>query len=86
VLDCLTTLWGDGAEWRAEPGDHPHEADRLMIDASKARAHLGWKPRLPLYETLARTTDWYRREAQGEDPAQLILGEIKRYEARGASL
>jgi CDP-glucose 4,6-dehydratase len=83
VLDCLTTLWGDGAAWYAERGDHPHEAGRLAIDASKARAHLGWRPRLALYEALARTAEWYRREARGEDPAELILGDIERYEARG---
>lgn len=31
-----------------------------VLDASKARARLGWTPKLPLEEGLARTVRWYR--------------------------
>ena len=32
--------------WEVDPGPHPHEAHWLKLDSSKARARLGWTPRL----------------------------------------
>ena len=34
------------ARWEADTRDHPHEAGLLQVDAAKARARLGWAPRL----------------------------------------
>ena len=41
------------------PHDHPQaEIARLLADASKAKRILGWQPRTPLAEGLARTRQW----------------------------
>lgn len=45
----------------------PHEARLLKLDTSKARALLGWAPRLDIDRALALTAAWYR--AWSEDPA-----------------
>ncbi len=81
VVDRLSRFWGDGARWEPDPGTHPHEAGRLQVDASKARARLGWTPRLSLEEGLRWTVDWYRRVGSGEDAAALTLDQIQRFEA-----
>jgi len=37
------------------------EIREQYLDAGKARARLGWKPRHGMDEGLKRTIDWYRR-------------------------
>ena len=81
VVAGLAQGWGGGASWRLSPGPHPHEATFLKVDASKARARLGWDRRLELGEALDWTGGWYRAQAQGADAASLSLDQIARYEA-----
>ena len=81
VVDRLSPVLGRrrplGARCRRT---HPHEAGLLQVDASKARARLGWTPRLSLEEGLRWTVDWYRRFGAGEDAAALTLDQIERFE------
>jgi CDP-glucose 4,6-dehydratase len=44
------------------------EIARQYLDARKARAVLGWRPRFSLAEGLARTVDWYRGFFAGGAP------------------
>ncbi len=80
VLDRLVQFWGGSARWELDAGDHPHEAGLLAVDAAKARARLGWRPRLPLKDAIAWTADWYKREQAGEAAAQLVIDQITAYE------
>jgi len=59
VVNELARLWGEESGWEQEPGQHPHEAQTLKLDISKAAAQLGWQPRLQLAEALAITAAWY---------------------------
>ena len=61
----------------SEPGAL-HEAKLLMLDITKAKTRLGWKPRLDLCGTIALTADWYRRYS-AEDPYLLCREEIEKY-------
>lgn len=76
----LAARWGEGASWKAEGQDALHEAAMLKLDCSRAKARLGWSPRLPLESALDWTVEWYRAHARGEDVAALALGQIARYE------
>jgi UDP-glucose 4-epimerase len=42
----------------------PGEIDRICLDASRAKAELGWEPTIPLEEGITRTVAFYR-EAKG---------------------
>ncbi len=84
VVDQAVALWGDGAEWMAAGGRHPHEAGLLAVDATKARTRLGWRPRLPLGQALAWTVEWYKRQRKGEAASALVDEQIERYERAGA--
>jgi CDP-glucose 4,6-dehydratase len=79
VTASLCALWGDGARWHEEGGVHPHEAASLRLDSSKARAAMGWRPRLPLDRALAWTVDGYKAQARGRDARALLLEQIRRY-------
>lgn len=68
--------------WRLAPGDHPKEARLLAIDARRATAVLGWRPRLPGQEAVTWTAQWYAAYDRGEDMRAFTLGQIHAYEGR----
>lgn len=85
VVNRLAELWGEGASWRLSPGAHPHEARHLGLDCSKARARLGWMPRLALDQALVGTVEWYRAWVDQADMRNFSEAQIERYqEARAA--
>ncbi len=80
VVDRATRLWGDGASWIVDEGEHPHEAGFLKLDISRARQRLGWSPKLDLERALDWTIEWYRECLNGADARALCLEQIARYE------
>ena len=86
VADEVAALWGGGARWEREPGEHPPEAASLQLDASLARERLGWRPRLDLAETLQWTVEWYCDCASNPDRARSRSeAQIDRYMGRLAA-
>lgn len=84
VADALARAWGDGAAWHLSDAAHPHEATFLKVDASKARAALGWDRRLRLHDALAWTATWHRALAAGGSARDLTLAQIAAYERGGS--
>jgi CDP-glucose 4,6-dehydratase len=82
VVDQLASRWGDGAGWKGDPGPHPEEAGWLALDISRARARLGWEPRLSLPEALDLVVDWHRLHRQGADMRASTLAQIAGYSER----
>lgn len=82
IVQRLLAHWGDTAGWVG--GDAPalHEAKMLRLDCSKARAALGWRPRLTLDEALRWIVDWHRAEGSGEPAGALSVRQINDYAAR----
>jgi CDP-glucose 4,6-dehydratase len=85
VASKVVEHWRERATWDVISGDGPHEAEALIVDASKARARLGWKPRLTLPEALRWTVEWYRRQAAGEPALALTESQIAEYVATSAA-
>jgi len=82
VARRLQRHFGGGQVEVAAAADGPHEAGLLRLDPAKARARLGWQPRLDLDTALQWTAAWYRGWL--DDPtaaADLTRGQIERYEA-----
>lgn len=63
VDDLIARLANHWGAFRIAHDDsiQPHEASVLRLDASAARAKLGWQPVWEVDETVARTARWYRR-------------------------
>ncbi len=52
-----------------------HEANLLMLDITKAKTRLGWRPRLDVLQTIDMVADWYKRY-QTENIYELCVEEI----------
>lgn len=81
IIERLYALWGVGFEWQRDKNPGPPESTFLKLDASKARAHLGWRPKLDLPTTLEWIVDWTRRYQAGEDMRRVSLEDIERFMA-----
>jgi CDP-glucose 4,6-dehydratase len=58
VKHCLL-LWGSGS-FRAESADNLHEASRLILDTSKAKARLNIYPVFTINMAIEATINWYK--------------------------
>lgn len=81
ILDNLTKTWGDGASWKLDGGDHPHEAHYLKLDCSKAKMRLNWQPRWSLDKAIDKICVWHKAHLAGADMRAMCLQQIKQYEA-----
>ena len=59
VLSALKSDWL-AADWHCTDDQHPHEAQLLRLDSSKARENLLWRPVWTFEEGLFATAQWYR--------------------------
>ena len=80
IVEQLVNMWGGDASWIQDSGDHPHEANYLKLDISKAKARLGWHPRLRLEESLRLIVNWTQARLEGEDVRAFSLGQIRAYQ------
>lgn len=55
-----------------------HEAKLLMLNINKAKAHLGWKPRMNMRQCMELVVDWYKRYKE-EDVYKLCIEEINKF-------
>ena len=87
VADLVQELlkhWPGRWEDRSDPLA-VHEAKLLHLATDKAFHFLGWQPVWNFGQTVARTTDWYRRVYGGTDAAQLTRDDIAAYAAAAAA-
>ncbi|EHB49714.1 CDP-glucose 4,6-dehydratase [Mycolicibacterium rhodesiae JS60] len=81
VATLAADLWGGGAHWTLDDGDHPQEANLLALDSAKAQRELGWRNRLGFRNALAWTVDWERRVHGGDDPLTVTREQIAEFES-----
>lgn len=81
VADRSAALWGEGARWVQDGESGVHEAGTLRLDASRARAELGWQAILGIGEALDWTVRWYRVWRDGGDMRDETMKQIADYEA-----
>lgn len=60
IVETLTRLWGSSSKYSLTHTQHPHEANFLRLDNSKARHRLKWEPTWDIQETLSLIVEWYR--------------------------
>ncbi len=79
IVEQLVSSWGQGASWQQDGSEHPHEANYLKLDISKAKHRLGWQPRWNLATALDQITHWHQAWLSKQDMQQLCLSQISQY-------
>jgi len=80
IVQQMAELWGPQARWQVDTAAHPHEANHLKLDISKARSRLQWQPALRLTDALQLTTEWSRQHLAGADVRALTMQQINAYQ------
>ena len=83
VLGRLDLAWSGGISWGVDEGDHPHEAQTLVLDSAKAREDLGWSPGWDLAQGIKATAEWYAGWRAGDDVRELSVSQIRAFNALG---
>ena len=86
--DSVSTVWevatklvqsfGKGELKNVSDPDALHEANLLMLDITKAKTRLGWKPRLDALQTIDLVADWYKRYHK-ESVYNICVEEIEHF-------
>jgi len=79
IADRMSERWADGASWVLDENPSLHEASYLKLDASRARADLGWMPCMKLDVALEFLVDWYKRCDAASDMHTFTVEQIKSY-------
>jgi CDP-glucose 4,6-dehydratase len=82
IVEQMANKWGLGAVWVVDKGAHPHEANYLKLDISKARSRVNWRPVLNLGEALELIIEWAQKVGAGVDARGLTLRQINDYQNR----
>jgi CDP-glucose 4,6-dehydratase len=80
IVEQLTRQWGDGANWKLDQAEHPHEAHYLKLDCSKAKIRLDWRPRWTLAQALENIIVWHKAHQRGDDMRELSLRQIAAFQ------
>lgn len=86
--DSVSTVWevatklvqsfGKGELKDVSDPNALHEANLLMLDITKAKTRLGWKPRLDALQTIDLVADWYKKY-QDRNAYEICIEEINAF-------
>ncbi|HEY0282747.1 MAG TPA: CDP-glucose 4,6-dehydratase [Rhizomicrobium sp.] len=80
LAEAMLPALGAGGGWRQEPNVLHREMTALSLDASRAAATIGWRPRLTCRDAIEWTAQWYGAFDKGLDARTICLQQIARYE------
>jgi CDP-glucose 4,6-dehydratase len=81
VVEAFSARFAGKPGWARDVSAHPQEAAALVLSSELAERTIGWRPRLPMGDTLSWTADWYRAHAAGEDMLAFTEAQIAQYRA-----
>ena len=79
VVGQLLSLWGSQVCARHDQSHQPHEDHYMILDSTKARVKLEWKPILDLTASLSWIVEWVKRFQSGADMRSVIESQIEKY-------
>lgn len=79
IVEHMANSWGGGASWLIDEKDHPHEANYLKLDTSKAKQQMLWSPRWDLKTALEKTTEWHKSWIGDCESNLRCLAQINEY-------
>jgi CDP-glucose 4,6-dehydratase len=80
IVERMTQTWGDGACWSLDGGNHPHEANYLKLDCSKANTRLMWQPRWTVADAIDKICDWHKAYLAKANMHAVCIEQIKQFD------
>jgi CDP-glucose 4,6-dehydratase len=82
IANLVGEIWGtDFPGWiDTSNRSHPHEAELLALDASKAELLLSWSNKLDVQESVEWTVNWTKMENSGIPAREIAHEQIARFE------
>lgn len=78
VATMVTKFYGSGELKDCSNSNALHEANLLLLDITKARFELDWKPTLTIENSIELTTEWYK-SYKNENVYDLCLKQIEKF-------
>jgi CDP-glucose 4,6-dehydratase len=79
VVRQLLSLWGSQVCALHDKSRQPHEDPYMILDSTKARVKLEWKPILDLPASLSWIVEWIKRFQKGADMRSVTQSQIEKY-------
>jgi len=79
IVQSTVKSWGCG-EYAVASDANLHEAQLLKLDASKAKARLGWKCKFSIENAIEQTIFWYRTFSDKLPTKELTMKQINTYQ------
>ncbi|MDH4274695.1 MAG: GDP-mannose 4,6-dehydratase, partial [Gammaproteobacteria bacterium] len=79
IVEQLASNWGSDAKWQIDKESHPHEAQYLKLDISKAKMLMQWTPTWDLKEALNKINEWHHEWRAQKDMQQVCLRQIAEF-------
>jgi len=79
IVEYLAEQWRNNASWAIDEGKHPHEANYLKLDCSKAYARLNWHPKWDLSRALLEVVRWHQEEDVEGKFEKICMTQIEEY-------
>lgn len=85
VVERVTARWPGELRWDLDAGPHPHEAQTLLLDSTKAHERLGWSPGWGLDAGIDATVAWYAALRDGADMLDVTRDQLRAFPAGGGA-
>jgi dTDP-glucose 4,6-dehydratase len=79
VADLILDVLGLDQSYKSYVEDRPGHDRRYLLDSTKIRSKLGWKPKIPFEKGFRETVSWYKQNRSWWEPlfARLEIDEEK---------
>lgn len=80
IVEYLAKQWRNNASWSLDDSKkHPHEANYLKLDCSKAHARLNWHPKWDLRRALLEVVRWHKEGNKNAKFEDICMTQIREY-------
>jgi len=79
IVEQMAKQWGNSANWKIDQANHPHEANYLKLDCSKAHAKLNWEPKWNLQTALQKIIEWHKLDPNIGNYKKICVEQIEEY-------
>ncbi len=79
IVARLCQKWEGSSGYYVDMGEHPHEANYLKLDCSKAKNRLNWYPKWNLEKAIEYIIEWTIAYKANKDIREMCLKQIAEY-------